>query len=107
MRFWVLLGLTACGDNSFDFPAKANLQRDIVSTDLVVDVTAQHGTAVITFAGDTGPGATLEIGDGLTLRIGDTVVLACDQSVAAVGAWGLAADRAGSQVNVATVTVAR
>ena len=51
--------------------------------------------------------ATLEIGDGLTLRIGDEVVLACDASVVTAGAWGVAADRAGSQIAVATVTVAR
>jgi hypothetical protein len=51
--------------------------------------------------------ATLEIGDGLTLRIGEAVILACDQRAVAVGAWGVAADRAESQVNVATVTVAR
>lgn len=63
MRICYLLVLAACGDNAFDFPAKANLSRDIVSTDLVVDVTAQHGTSVITFAGDVRAGATLEIGD--------------------------------------------
>ncbi len=51
--------------------------------------------------------ATLEVGDGLTLRIGDTLVLACDQSASSVGAWGLAADGVGSQIAVATVTVAR
>lgn len=51
--------------------------------------------------------ATLEVGDGLALRIGDTLVLTCDQSAGAIGAWGLAADGAGSQINVATVTVAR
>lgn len=63
MRFWVLLVLVACGDNAFDFAAKPNLERDIVSTDLVVDVTAQHGSAVVTFAADTRAGATLEVGD--------------------------------------------
>ncbi len=71
MRIGCLLVLVACGDNAFDFPAKQNITRDIVSTDLVVDVTTQHGTAVVTFAGDTRPGATLEIGD---LTIGSVTV---------------------------------
>jgi hypothetical protein len=51
--------------------------------------------------------ATLEVGDGITLRIGDTVVLSCDQTSSIAGAWGIAADRAGSTIDVATVTVAR
>jgi aminopeptidase N len=59
---WLLV-LGACGDNAFDFPVKANLGRDILSTDLSIDVTAQHGTAAIAFAADTRSGATLEIGD--------------------------------------------
>lgn len=63
MRLWLAVLLVACGDNRFDFPAKPNLERDIVSTDLRVDVTALRGTAKITFDADTRPGATLEIGD--------------------------------------------
>ena len=51
--------------------------------------------------------ASLEIGDGIVVKIGDTAVLSCDQSPGAIGAWGVAADRAGSQIAVATVTVAR
>jgi len=51
--------------------------------------------------------ASLEIRDGITVRIGGVVVLTCDADPAAIGAWGVAADRVGSQIDVATVTVAR
>ncbi|HEU0036351.1 MAG TPA: hypothetical protein VFQ53_37320 [Kofleriaceae bacterium] len=51
--------------------------------------------------------ATLEVGDGITVRLGDTVVLACNERATDVGAWGVAADGAGSRIAVATVTVAR
>ncbi len=69
------------------------------------DGTLCSGTAVAPFANPVI--ASLEIGDGMIVKIGDTIVLACDESPGAVGAWGVAADRAGSQIDVATVTVAR
>lgn len=58
-----LVVLAACGDNAYDFAPRPNLSRDIASTDLAIDVTAQRGTAVISFAADSNAGATLEIGD--------------------------------------------
>ncbi len=67
---WFLV-LAACGDNAYDFAAKPNLTRDIASTELSLDVTAQRGTAVITFGADDRPGATLEVGD---LAIGAVTV---------------------------------
>ncbi len=63
MRILGCLLLVACGDNAFDFDPKPNLGRDIVSTDLAVDVTARRATATIVFAPSTRPGATLEVGD--------------------------------------------
>lgn len=51
--------------------------------------------------------ASLEIDDAVVVRIGDTVVLTCERTLNTVGAWGIAADRVGSQLDVATVTVAR
>jgi hypothetical protein len=51
--------------------------------------------------------AELEVGDGVALRIGEVTLLSCDHEATAIGAWGVGADGAGSQIDVATVTVAR
>jgi hypothetical protein len=51
--------------------------------------------------------AALEIGDGIIVRLNDTVELSCDHQAGVSGAWGVAADGAGAQLDVATVTVAR
>ncbi|HEY5946172.1 MAG TPA: M1 family aminopeptidase, partial [Kofleriaceae bacterium] len=71
MRAWfaITVLLVACGD---DAPAPdaavaveptANPAREIVDTQLHVDVTALSGSVTITFAGSAQPGATLEVGD--------------------------------------------
>lgn len=72
-RSWsasLLVLAAACGgddaasvDAAPDGPAvTANLARDIVATDLAVDVTARTGVAKVRFAAGE-PGATLEVGD--------------------------------------------
>ena len=70
------LALAACGDNSgtsdFDAPGAdsagpippgEDLIRDIVSTDLAVDLAAMTATATITLAPSSSQGASFEIGD--------------------------------------------
>jgi aminopeptidase N len=76
MRAWLLIGLVACGgsdggddDSMVDagLPAAIdptpNAARDIVATDLRVDISALSATARITLAASAQPGATLDIGD--------------------------------------------
>ncbi|HUS30235.1 MAG TPA: hypothetical protein VMZ53_17125, partial [Kofleriaceae bacterium] len=61
---WVaLVALAACGDDPKPIEPTANLAREIVDTKLSFDVTAKTGTAAITFAPSTEPGASLEVGD--------------------------------------------
>lgn len=64
----------------------------------------------------TGPAVTLpanpitgilEVADGVTVRINDVVALSCNHQAGTTGAWGVAADGAGAQIQVATVTVDR
>jgi hypothetical protein len=62
-RVVALCSLAACGDNLYGVEPTPNLERDIISTDLAIDVTARTGTATITFAASDRPGATLEVGD--------------------------------------------
>jgi aminopeptidase N len=62
------LALAACGDPAVTPDAgptapTANPAREIVDTQLRVDVTALSGTATIGFGGSAMPGASLEIGD--------------------------------------------
>jgi aminopeptidase N len=66
----VVAVLAACagkGGPGVDAPGPlvptANPARDVTDTKLAVDVTALAGTATITFAPSTGPGASLEVGD--------------------------------------------
>jgi hypothetical protein len=51
--------------------------------------------------------ASLEVSDRVTITLGGTTVLSCDHAATITGAWGVAAGGAGSQINVATATVAR
>jgi hypothetical protein len=51
--------------------------------------------------------ASLEIGDSISVIVDEAVVLSCDHEATAAGSWGIAADGAGAQISVATVTVAR
>jgi aminopeptidase N len=76
----VVVGLAACGQPGYAPDAALgptpNPQREIVDTQLKVDITAQTGTATITLAASTMPGASLEVGD-LTIDsvlIGTTAV---------------------------------
>ncbi len=61
--------LAACGGDDaagVDAPVRQptpDLTRDIVSTQLALDLTARSGTATIALAPSTGDGATLEVGD--------------------------------------------
>ncbi|HTJ47031.1 MAG TPA: M1 family aminopeptidase [Kofleriaceae bacterium] len=64
------LAIAACGDDRIAIvPDAAPIapthddHRDILSTDLVVDLQAMTGTATITIAGSPSTGATFEIGD--------------------------------------------
>src|SRR5688500_7644738 len=68
----VIPGLAACGgggdDPTFDAPPSVippteDSTRDIVSTDLAIDVTALTAVATITLAPSTSMGASFEIGD--------------------------------------------
>jgi aminopeptidase N len=66
MRRCFLLAIvlvSACGDDPKPIDPTANLAREIVDTKLAFDVTAKTGTASITFAASTEPGASLEVGD--------------------------------------------
>src|SRR5690606_17904368 len=65
-----LLALVACGgDSTTGTPdagplvPTANLAREIVDTQLRVDVTALNGTVTITFGPSQMPGGSLEVGD--------------------------------------------
>lgn len=62
----------ACGESSTLAPdaapdaplvPTANLAREVLDTDLAVDLTARTATATVTFGASDTPGATLEIGD--------------------------------------------
>ena len=66
----LLLAVAACGGDGSTMPdapdlpvPTANPARGISDTKLGFDVTAQSGTATITFEPSTDPGATLEVGD--------------------------------------------
>ena len=68
---WFLLACAGCGsdddgaavDAGADGPGVvANLERDLVATELAIDVTARTGVARVQFAAGT-PGASLEVGD--------------------------------------------
>lgn len=73
MRTWLLLALACCGGGSSalqpdaatpgPLEPTANLAREIVDTQLHVDVTALAGTATIRFGASELPGASLEVGD--------------------------------------------
>lgn len=75
MRVWLLLALAACGDSKTSTPDAGplvptpNAAREIVDTQLRVDVTAQAGTATITFGPSQMPGGSLEVGDLTIERI--------------------------------------
>jgi len=64
----ILLAAACGGDDSSTTPdagvtPTANQAREIVDTQLAFDVGAMSGTATITFAASTTPGASLEVGD--------------------------------------------
>src|SRR5262245_20078675 len=57
--------LSACGDDTTPArpPAAENWERDILSTDLAVDVATSTATATVRLAGDGSLAASFEIGD--------------------------------------------
>jgi aminopeptidase N len=59
----VALSLVGCGDNLYGVDPTTNLARDILSTELAIDLPTHSGKATITFAASETPGASLEIGD--------------------------------------------
>lgn len=77
----LLVLLTACGgggagpDASPDAPPLVptmNWDRDLLSMDWTVDVTARHATATITLAPSDAPGASFEIGDLMIAGVRDS-----------------------------------
>ena len=70
MRAWLLLALVACGGghtmvtpDAAPLVPTANAAREILDTQLRVDVTALTASVTITFGPSEMPGASLEIGD--------------------------------------------
>ncbi len=66
--FWpalLALLILGCGGRSddADWPVAADLQRDIESTDLRVDLAARSASAQIAFGASATPGASLNVGD--------------------------------------------
>lgn len=66
--------LPACGgDDAPPQPPVADVRRDVVSTDLAIDLAARTGTATIALAASPTVGGSLEVGDLeiLSVRVGD------------------------------------